>query len=314
MPEDMDEGGFDIVYTWVDDAWPGYGDELARHAGDAHDRNPNRTRDNLDLLKYSLRSLAAHCPWAGRIFLVTAAPQAPRWLDAGKVRLVHHDAILEQLPTFNSFAILSALHRIEGLSRRFLYVEDDMLFGAPSSPQDLMLPDGRLLLYPRLNFTAPARVRNRSSLSPWNRALAHSNGLLDAAFGARRRRLVGHVPLLIDKAWWNEMCETWPADFARTRASRFRAAGNVAPEHLYPWFLLHTGRAAMGTLAHSWRDTGYVPLENTPLVSALALARARGRKFIALNDGFGPVPRPAVVERARAFLEREFPFKSRFEL
>lgn len=310
----MAEDSFDIVYTWVDDAWPGYAETLARHAKNSHDRNPNRTRDNLELLKYSLRSLEKHCPWAGKVWLVTAAPQVPRWLDRNAVRLVHHDAILDQLPTFNSFAILSALYRLEGLSQRFVYVEDDMLFGAPVAPGDFALPDGRLLLYPRLNFTERAAGRNNTRLSPWNRALAHSNALLDAAFGPRRRRLVGHMPLLIDREWWAEMCKAWPEDFARTRASRFRAGGNVAPEHLYPWFLLHTGRAALESLGRTWRETGYVPLENTPLVSALALARARGRKFVALNDGFGATPCPAVVERARTFLEREFPLKSRFEL
>jgi hypothetical protein len=248
------------------------------------------------------------------VWLVTAAPQVPRWLDAGSVRLVHHDAILEQLPTFNSFAILSSLHRLEGLSRRFVYVEDDMLFGAPVSPGDFLLPDGRLRLYPRLNFTQGPSGAARDRLSPWNRALAHSNALLDAAFGARRRRLVGHMPLMIDRNWWTEMCETWPEDFARTRAARFRGTGNVAPEHLYPWFLLHTGRAALESLNRTWRDTAYVPLENTPWISALTLARAKGRKFVALNDGFGALPRPNVVQRARNFLETRFPLKSRFEL
>jgi hypothetical protein len=306
--------GIHVVYTWVDDSWPGYGETLARHAGDAHDRNPNRTRDNLDLLKYSLRSLEAHFRTVRQVWLVTAAPQVPRWLNPQMVRLVHHDAILEQLPTFNSFAILSALHRIEGLPRHFLYMEDDMLFGASVTPPFFLMEDWRHRLYPRLNFTRGSESQDDQTLSPWNRALAHSNALLDAAFGARRRRLVGHMPLLIDKASWAEMEALWPGDFARTRLSRFRAGGNVAPEHLYPWFLWHTGRAAMETLGLTWRRTAYVPLENTPLVSALALARAKGRSVITLNDNFGASPRPAVVQRARAFLESQFPVKSRFEL
>jgi hypothetical protein len=312
----MPDTPIDIVYTWVDDSWPGYRELLERHAGSGHDRNPNRTRDNLDLLKYSLRSLAAHCPWAGRVHLVTAAPQIPRWLDvaAPGLSIIHHPAILEELPTFNSFAILSALYRIPGLSRRFLYVEDDMLFGAPVTADDFLRPDGRLRLYPRLGFTQSATDSNRTQLSPWNRALAHGNALLDAEFGRRRRRKVNHIPLMIDKSWWNEMCEHWPEDFARTRASAFRGPGNVAPEHLYPWFLFHTGRAAMESLLATWRASAYVPLENTPLVSAMALARAKGRKLITLNDGFGAAPRDAVVARARKFLDTQFPVKSRFEL
>jgi hypothetical protein len=119
---------------------------------------------------------------------------------------------------------------------------------------------------------------------------------------------------MIDKGWWDEMCDQWPEDFARTRTSRFRGTRNVAPEHLYPYFLLHTGRAQMESLGKTWRTNAYVPLENTPLISAMALARARGHKFITLNDGFGPEPRPAVVTRAKEFLEKNFPLKSRFEL
>jgi hypothetical protein len=312
----MSESRIDIVYTWVDDSWPGYRGQLERHAGSTHDRNPNRTRDNLDLLKYSLRSLAAHCPWAGRVHLVTAAPQIPRWLDVGAdgLVLVHHEAILEQLPTFNSFAILSALPRIAGLSERFLYIEDDMLFGAPVTIDDFLRPDGRLRLYPRLATTRSPADKDGTALSPWNRALAHSNALLDAEFGARRRRGVNHIPLMIDKSRWNEMCQRWPDDFARTRVSRFRGAGNVTPEHLYPYLLLYTGRAIMEPLLETWRASAYVPLENAPLVSALCLARAKGRKFVALNDGFGAEPREAVVARTRRFLDREFPVRSHFEL
>ena len=103
----------------------------------------------------------------------------------------------------------------------------------------------------------------------------------------------------------------WPEDFARTRASRFRGTGNVAPEHLYPYFLLHTRRAVMESLRTTWRASAYVPLENTPLVSALALWRAKGTKLLALNDGFDAAPREAVVARTRTFLDTQFPVKSR---
>jgi hypothetical protein len=309
----------DIVYTWVDDTWPGYADTLARHAGTSHDRNPNRTRDNLDLLKYSMRSLA-HCPWVRRVYLVTAAPQVPRWLNpnAEGLSIVHHDAILEPrfLPTFNSFAIFSALYRLEGLSDRFVYVEDDMLFGRPVTLDDFCDADGRMRLFPRLRHAPPPAVTDRADLSPWNRSLAYSNALLDAAFGPTRRREINHVPLLVDKALWAEMCERWAADFERTRASRFRGQHNVVPEYLYPWFLYHTGRGALMPLTRTLADSAYVPLENTPFISALTLWRAQvqGPKFISLNDGFGAHPRRRVEQTARRYLERAFPVRSRFEL
>ncbi len=309
----------DIVYTWVDDTWPGYADTLARYAATGHDLNPNRTRDNLDLLKYSMRSLV-HCPWVRRVYLVTASPQIPRWLNpnAEGLSVIHHDAILEPrfLPTFNSFAILSALYRLEGLSDRFVYVEDDMLFGRPVTMADFLTEDGKVRLFPRLRFAQPPAAADRADLSPWNRSLAYSNALLDGAFAPARRREVNHVPLLIDKRWWAQMCDRWAGDFEHTRASRFRASRNVVPEYLYPWFLYYTGRGAMMTPARTLADSAYVPLENTPFITALALWRAGALhpKFIALNDGFGAHPRKGVERAARHWLERAFPVRSRFEL
>src|SRR5262245_58109530 len=125
----------DVVYTWVDDTWPGYRALLTQHARTPrHDLNPNRTRDNLELLKYSLRSLQRYVGWIRNVFVVTARPQVPVWLDldAPGLTVIHHDQFFahnEDLPTFNSFAIVCNLHRITGLSRHFLYVEDDHLFG-----------------------------------------------------------------------------------------------------------------------------------------------------------------------------------------
>src|SRR5580658_8510601 len=94
--EQSTQDRLDIVYMWVDDRWPGYAETLARYARSAHDRNPNRTRDNLETLKYSLRSVSHFAPWRGKIFVVTCRPQCPAWLDRRHpdIRLVHHDEFM----------------------------------------------------------------------------------------------------------------------------------------------------------------------------------------------------------------------------
>ena len=71
----------DVVYTWVDGDTPGYAELLRQYARRQLDLNPNRFRDNLDILKYSLRSLERYAPWIRKLYLVTARPQVPRWLD-----------------------------------------------------------------------------------------------------------------------------------------------------------------------------------------------------------------------------------------
>jgi hypothetical protein len=56
----------DVVYTWVDDQQPGYRELLSRYAKTKHDSDPARTRDNLDTLRFSLRSLQRYAPWVNR--------------------------------------------------------------------------------------------------------------------------------------------------------------------------------------------------------------------------------------------------------
>ena len=71
----------DVVYTWVDDQWPGYRELLSQYAEVKRDSDPSRTRDNLETLRFSLRSLQRYAPWVNRVFLLTCRPQVPSWLN-----------------------------------------------------------------------------------------------------------------------------------------------------------------------------------------------------------------------------------------
>jgi hypothetical protein len=308
----------DAVYTWVDGTWPGYADRLRAHARDRHDLNPNRYRDNLELLKYSLRSLERHVPWIRHVYVVTCRPQQPSWLDTRAARLVHHDAFMPaaDLPTFNSFAIVSHLHRIDGLSRRFLYIEDDALFGASVSRANLFdeTDRPRVLLKGRSAIT-PARESD-ARISPWNRALAYSNRLLNERYGPAVRRTVGHAPLVVDADNWRAMMAVWPEALARTSASRFRATGNVAPEHLYAHFMLEEGRAARVSSMTALRGAAYHAVNNVLWLQWLGLRRLAWQRplFLCLNDDFGERPNPRVVRLVRRTLDEWFPERSRFEI
>ncbi|MGY8799657.1 MAG: hypothetical protein ACKVG4_12865, partial [Longimicrobiales bacterium] len=111
---------YDILYTWVDDSFPGFREERAQYATNPDDLNPERTRDNLDLLKYSLRSIERYAPWRGKVWIVTCRPQVPAWLNTEHpdIRIAYLDEFMppEELPCFNAFAIESYVHRIPGLS------------------------------------------------------------------------------------------------------------------------------------------------------------------------------------------------------
>ncbi len=309
----------DVVYTWVDDTFPGYRDLLDGYAGTSHDLNPNRTRDNLDILKYSLRALHRFAPWVRHIYLVTCRPQVPAWLDRRNERLtlVHHDEIIpaERLPTFNSFAIISHLDRIDSLSERFLYFEDDMLLGNHLALTDLIDGEGRIKVFPRLEWTAVPKRMDSDVDSPWNASLAYTNSLLDEKFGPARRQTVNHVPLLIDKVAWRAMLAEWPDAVARTRQSRFRAKYNIVPEYLYPYYMLQTGQASRASIWRTYTTSFYHALENSRLIALFGrtVIRLLRPKLIALNDGFNQTPNAKVVSAIRQFLQERYPDKSAFE-
>ncbi|XP_061061004.1 N-acetylglucosamine-1-phosphotransferase subunits alpha/beta isoform X5 [Eubalaena glacialis] len=103
------------------------------------DVSASRFEDNEEL-RYSLRSIERHAPWVRNIFIVTNG-QIPSWLnlDNPRVTIVTHQDVfrnLSHLPTFSSPGIESHIHRIEGLSQKFIYLNDDVMFGKDVWPDD----------------------------------------------------------------------------------------------------------------------------------------------------------------------------------
>ena len=143
--------GLDVVYTWVNDQDKEYWNALTKYSTHQKHQNPERYRDPLDLLKFSLRSLRKYFCTIKNIYLVTARPQVPPWYNqSGGLKLVHHDQIFdpEYLPTFNHNTIESYLHRIPGISERFIYMNDDFFFGSPVTAEDFFDPgSGRINIF-----------------------------------------------------------------------------------------------------------------------------------------------------------------------
>ncbi|XP_069760515.1 N-acetylglucosamine-1-phosphotransferase subunits alpha/beta isoform X2 [Narcine bancroftii] len=103
------------------------------------DISASRFEDNEEL-RYSLRSVERYAPWIRHVFIVTNG-QIPSWLnlDNPRVTIVTHQEIfrnLSHLPTFSSPAIETHLHRIPGLSQKFIYLNDDVMFGKEVWPDD----------------------------------------------------------------------------------------------------------------------------------------------------------------------------------
>lgn len=123
----------DIVYTWYCDTDKRWQRMREKFCGK---HNPAIDMDNL---RYSIRSVALYAPWIRRVHVLASSHQTPAWLNEdvdwphGFVNVVNDWEVMapEHLPTRNSHALECHLHRIQGLSERFLYACDDMYFSAP---------------------------------------------------------------------------------------------------------------------------------------------------------------------------------------
>ncbi len=126
----MNDNTIDFVITWVDGSSLEWQKEKAKY-----DKNPLtlansslRYRD-WDQLKYWFRGVEKYAPWVNKIYFVTCG-QKPDWLNENHPKLVlvdHKDYIDNKyLPTFSSHPIELNFHKIEGLSEKFVYFNDDM--------------------------------------------------------------------------------------------------------------------------------------------------------------------------------------------
>ncbi|ESN97148.1 hypothetical protein HELRODRAFT_85704 [Helobdella robusta] len=141
----------DVVYTWVNGSDPILEFQLI-----TEEISQNRFRDNDELL-YSLRSLEQNAPWVRHVYIVTNG-QIPSWLNLEnpKLTLITHKKIFpnqSHLPTFSSPAIEAHLHRIPGLSDKFIYLNDDIFFGQPVWPDDFITLAGEYKVY--LSYPVP---------------------------------------------------------------------------------------------------------------------------------------------------------------
>ena len=124
----MNNDKIDFVLIWVDGNDPKWQKEKQKY--DVSSNSDNRIIRYRDwgLLKYWFRGIEKYTPWVNKIHFVTWG-HIPDWLniDNPKLNIVKHSDFIpkEYLPTFSSHTIELNLHRIEGLSEKFVYFNDD---------------------------------------------------------------------------------------------------------------------------------------------------------------------------------------------
>jgi len=292
----------DIVYTWVKGEDPDYRRLVEKYSGKPQHKNPERYRDQFDLLRYSLRSLEQNFPHYRNLYLVTMRPQVPDWLNTRnpRLRLVHHDEFFgdkAHLPTFNHNTIESYFHLLPGIGERFIYMNDDFFFGKDVKLADLFAEAGPVIYGSLLGETPRFRINDGAWLSL---------GFIEHC----------PVPVVLDE--WMAMQAYAQDEILVTRQQKFREKHHIRMDRLYTWYMLKYRRSSC-VLSPFWRTrkiARFLKVGNR-LANELQNIKNlinRTPKFFCLNDDQGENASQKVIEAYQKYLATTYPIPSRYEL
>ncbi|CAM3624488.1 stealth family protein [Nocardiopsis rhodophaea] len=307
----------DAVYTWVDGSdseWAQKRDSYLSGAGKLNPLAASKSRyESRDELLYSLRSLEMFAPFIRNVYIVTDG-QTPSWLNLNhsRVRVVDHKDIFSDpsdLPVFNSHAIESQLHHIDGLAEHYLYLNDDVMFGRPVTPHLFFHPNGVAKVNPstyRFGL-GEASVDDQ----PVDAAGKQNSELLFSDFNKVAITKFKHTPHPQQRSILYELEERYAERFKETARSRFRnPRDHSIPSSLQLYYAVLTGRAVFGSVRYS-----YLNLADPEAFRRRTQALLRKRNFDAfcVNDTVSVEDDGESTQLLDRFLREYFPFKSSFE-
>ncbi|MCT9006022.1 stealth conserved region 3 domain-containing protein [Streptomyces rhizosphaerihabitans] len=308
----------DVVYTWVnggDVAWLERKSAVLASLGmETEDSATSaaRFRDR-DELRYSLRSIDMYAPWIRNIYIITDQ-QIPNWLDTDhpRVRVVDHKEIFGDrgaLPTYNSHAIESQMHHIEGLAEHFLYFNDDMFIGRTLRPDHFFLGSGQAK-----HFMSPTAIPMSpvSEEDEFNIAGAKNNReLIERDFGQTLVNGFLHAPYPLRRSVLEEITDRYQEEAASTATHQLRSHSDISiPSSLHHYYGYHTLRSVPGSISCGFVNVGLS--EHKARLSRILAARPHD--VFCLNDYHdGDVTEDEQDAILAAFLPSYFPVPSQFE-
>jgi hypothetical protein len=311
----------DAVYTWVDGSDPAWRARWrTAHADHAalnwQSANESRYLDREEL-RYSLRSLHLYAPWLNRIYLVTDE-QVPHWLKLDDPRLVlvsHHELFdtSARLPTFNSHAIESQLHRIPGLAEHFVYLNDDMFLGRPISPSMFFHGNGVAKFFPSTAALVDLGDATIDDL-PVTAAGKNNREVIRQRFGRTITQKMKHAPYALRRSVLEEIAAELPGAVARTRDSQFRQPSDLSiASSLHHYWSYLRGTSVPGSLRYLYTDLAD---PETPKRLLRMLLRRDYDTFCLNDTSLDETSRgiDANTTLVQTFLSDYFPVRSPFEV
>lgn len=254
----------DVVYTWVNHEDPDWRAQyerattgLARSLA-VHETSNNSSRfHNREELFYSIKSVRKYAPWARNIYVVTncSLPVSLQG-DPCVFRVDHEEVFLDPsvLPTFNSHAIEANLHRIPGLSEKFIYFNDDVFLSDHVMPLDFFTADGRPYIFPSKHDIP---YIGTSDLLPVDHAALNTGKLLQRDFGYRPLKKLHHAPFPLLKSTLFEIEERYRELLLNTASHKFREESDIPlATTFHAYYAQAKGFALPGHLKSRYIDIG----------------------------------------------------------
>ena len=302
----------DVVITWVDKGdtnWQNLWNDTFGSDVSAQEPDSDRFSCSNEIL-YCLRSIHTHLNWINKIHIISNC-EPPAWLNTNHPRInwVDHTDIIDEkyLPTFNSHAIESSLHRVSGLSEHYLYFNDDFIVTKPTHVSHFFDP----FMRPLMNCENYAIVRPSylnvidkdymvASVNSYNLLCQLDIKLPDAL------NLHCHVPYAFSK----QLVEQFEADAAHsfhlTRSAKIRSNTDInIASFCCHWYGLAKGQVVKNPLIVNNDYSIVRPSNLESLMNSTVLPR-----FLCFNDGDQTSSMKSYKYTCDLFLQKIFPCKS----
>jgi len=289
----------DAVVTWVNGDTEDHRRKRhqymakARHPLHENAINPHRWVDSGEIL-YCLQSIENYAPWTRKIWIVVEdeTPDLSSLSDAlrAKIRFAFHRDIFkgfnEALPTFNSLAIESVIWRIEGLSERFMYFNDDVFLTAPLSTTDAFQDQAPVLRGKWVDYgeflDSPEVRRDPAKYNHFMQI--NAAGIM--GFDATNLFASAHVVHPFLRSKMQRLFDQHPEDFLNNVKHRFRDLSQFLPQGLHNHACIADQNAVLNFSndhlhIRSGQGSGHPPSETWPLLERVNSTEI---KFLCVND------------------------------
>lgn len=330
----MADSGIDFVIIWVDGGDRQWLAEKNRYSPDEKKFNINNVRyRDWNTLHYWFRSVEAYAPWVRKIHFVTCG-QVPEWLNREhpKLHLVSHRDYMpgEYLPTFSANPIELNLWRIEGLSERFVFFNDDTFLTAPMTEDDFFhdgLPRCCAVLNPptaNIHGIGPIIMNDLGVIAEhfdfmtqfkksWKKWLtpAYGTKLLRTFLLLPWRRYVGfldlHLPLPLLKSTMEEVWQAEEELLDKVSKNRFRSDSDLNQWVMNYW------QIAKGTFYPMPTSVGRMFDVSRDMDRVTQAIRSRSMKMLCANDSENVTDFESLQRQLTEAFEAVLPEKSSFE-